>query len=73
MVGSNMDKVRDAKTKQRFITFLENAPDLRFGQALVVFLNADIQIHDELSNDYLDIFYMEFDDLLANEEKEKND
>lgn len=62
-------KIRDGKTKQLFIKYLEEHPDERFMQAVRNFIGVSFLVATSLPpRDGGDTFYWECDELLEEEE-----
>lgn len=60
-------KIRDEKTKQLFIEYLEEHPDERFMQAVRNFIGAPFLVVSEVPPTKGDTFYWECDEMLRKE------
>ena len=57
-------KIRDEKTKQLFIKYLENHPEERFMQAVRNFIGVPYLVATGSVPEYDDTFYWEYDEML---------
>ena len=62
-------KIRDEKTKQLFIKYLEEHPSERFMQAVRNFIGAPFLVVSGTVPKEVDTFYWECDEMLEKDEK----